>query len=325
MNINYIFRKKSMGYSIETVFINIISGLPDHFVAKLIYVPHNRSNIITIIRNALFLFFRKSKLIHITGDVHYAAIFARGKKILTIHDVYSILKGSVFKRFLLELLYFKIPALFVERITVVSEFTKLELLEIIPFAKDKVRVIYNPINRSIYYVKKDFNEDKPVILHIGTSENKNLLRLSEALLNIKCKLIVVGSLTLTQLKSLEFNQIDYDNVVDISYEEMAELYRNCDVVSFPSLYEGFGMPILEGNMAGRVVLTSNICSMPEIASNAAFFVDPFDVKSIRDGFLKIFSDKNLRLDLINNGFNNIDRFTVETVSAKYADLYEELI
>jgi glycosyltransferase involved in cell wall biosynthesis len=325
VKINYIFRKPSGRFSIETVFNNIIASLPEGSEPKSIYLPHNRVGIFSIFLNCKFIILSRGLMNHITGDVHYISIFIRGKKILTIHDVYSTLQGNIFKRFLLNLLWFQIPVLFVDRITVVSEFTKSELMRIVPFSHNKVRVIYNPWNRIIEHVDREFNKIKPVILHIGTTENKNLFRLCEALSGLRCKLIVVGQLSIGQLESLKVCRIDYDNVFGISNEAMAELYKNCDIVSFPSLYEGFGMPIIEGNMAGRVVLTSNICSMPEIANNAALFVDPFDIKSIESGFLQIINDENLRSQLIKNGFENIKRFNPEFISSQYVDLYRELV
>jgi glycosyltransferase involved in cell wall biosynthesis len=325
MKINYIFRKKNYAFSIETVFANIIKFLPDNVEATEIFVPHNEVNIRSILCNLKHVYLSKSRLNHITGDVHYVSIVTGGKTILTIHDVHSTLRGNKLKQLILKALWFQIPALFVDRITVVSEFTKAELLKVIPFAKNKINVIYNPVNQSIEYQEKMFNHKNPVILHIGTTDNKNIIRLCEALNNIKCKLIVVGKLNIDQFESLKSNKIYFENIFNVSNEEIVALYKKCDIVSFPSLYEGFGMPIIEGNMAGRVVLTSNVCSMPEIANDAAYIVDPYSVESIRKGFLKIINDEKFRLELIDNGFKNISRFTPKAISEKYVKIYQELL
>jgi len=325
MEVNYIFRKNGINYSIEGVFENIIKYLPNTIKVKKTFVPYNRVNIKSIFCNLKYVFLCKNKLNHITGDIHYVSIVTSGKTVLTIHDIHSTLRGNKLKQLFLKILWFQIPAIFVDRITVISEFTKFELSKVIPFARHKITVIHNPYNDSIVYQKKEFNKLQPIILHIGTTENKNVIRLCEAINDIDCYLIIVGKLNKNQLKSLKLNKIMYENVFDLTNDEIVGLYKKCDIVSFPSLYEGFGMPIIEGNMAGRVVLTSNICSIPEIANDAACIVDPFSVVAIKDGFKKIINDAVYRESLIENGFKNISRFDPEIISNEYVKIYNELL
>ena len=325
MEVNFIFRQKGIAHSIEGVFENIIKFLPSTVQIKKTFVPCHRINIQSIFSNLKFVFLNKSKLNHITGDVHYVSIVTGGKTILTIHDIQSTLNGAKLKKFFLKVLWFKIPALLVDKITVISEFTKSELIEIVPYAKHKIVVIPNLCNQFIEFEDMDFNQTEPIILHIGTTANKNLIRVIEALSNISCKLIIVGRLNKDQLESLNLNKIKYENVFDVTNDKIVALYKSCDIVSFPSLYEGFGMPIIEGNMAGRAVLTSIICSMPEVANDAAHLIDPYDVESIRKGFLKIINDEPYRLKLIANGFRNISRFRPEIISKQYLKIYEELL
>lgn len=325
MEVNFIFRKKGINYSIEGVFENVIKYLPNSITVKKTFVPYNRVNIGTIFCNLKHVFRHKSKLNHITGDVHYVSMVTGRKTVLTIHDVHSTLQGNMLKQFFLKVFWFQIPAIFVDRITVVSGFTESELVKIIPFAKNKINVVHNPLNQLIEHEEKIFNQHEPVLLHIGTTDNKNIIRLCEALKGIDCRLIIVGKLNNDQLESLDLHQIKFENVFDVTSEEMVQLYKRCDIVSFPSLYEGFGLPIIEGNMAGRAVLTSAVCSMPEIANDAACFIDPYDVESIRNGFLKIINDEEYRLKLIENGFRNSVRFNPEVISGQYVKIYEELL
>jgi len=91
-----------------------------------------------------------------------------------------------------------------------------------------------------------------------------------------------------------------------------------------STYEGFGLPIVEANAVGRPVITSNVCSMPEVAGDAAFLVDPFDVEDIRRGVLLLINDSHLRRDLVRRGFLNVRRFSIESVATQYRSLYDEL-
>jgi glycosyltransferase involved in cell wall biosynthesis len=92
-----------------------------------------------------------------------------------------------------------------------------------------------------------------------------------------------------------------------------------------STLEGFGMPIIEAQATGRVVLTSNCSSMPDVAGKGALLVDPFSIKSMREGLKKLISDSKLRDTLINEGFENVKRFEVETISAMYFEVYSGLV
>jgi glycosyltransferase involved in cell wall biosynthesis len=105
---------------------------------------------------------------------------------------------------------------------------------------------------------------------------------------------------------------------------MKRAYENCDIVSFVSLYEGFGMPIMEANAIGRVVITGNITAMPEVAKNAALMVNPLDTEAIKNGILKLINDDNYRNQLIENGFKNVKRFDVKMITKQYLELYEEV-
>ena len=94
---------------------------------------------------------------------------------------------------------------------------------------------------------------------------------------------------------------------------------------FASTYEGFGMPLIEAQSVGTLVLTSNISSMPEVAGdNTAMLVNPFDVDSIRDGLQRILSDAAFRESCIANGYENVKRFDPVVISNMYYELYKQI-
>ena len=105
---------------------------------------------------------------------------------------------------------------------------------------------------------------------------------------------------------------------------MLERYRKCDLVAFASTYEGFGMPILEANTVERPVIAGNVCSMPEVAGDAACLVDPYDVSSIRAGILRVIEDADYRESLMAAGRENRKRFQADVIANQYASLYREL-
>jgi glycosyltransferase involved in cell wall biosynthesis len=161
-------------------------------------------------------------------------------------------------------------------------------------------------------------------LQIGTKSNKNIGRLIQALEGINCKLIIVGFLSNKYIDLLYEKNIDFDSYYNLSEKELILLYQKSDIISFPSISEGFGLPILEGQATGRAVLTSNISSMPEIAGEGALLVDPYSIDEIRAGFLKLISDTAFREDLIKKGFENLKRYEASTIKKQYFELYKKV-
>ena len=96
------------------------------------------------------------------------------------------------------------------------------------------------------------------------------------------------------------------------------------MVTFPSFYEGFGMPILEANMVGIPVLASNIDVLHEVADNAAYFVNPYSIDDIRHGIIELLDNNKLRNSLIANGKVNIKRFSPQNIAEQYKSLYRQL-
>lgn len=321
--ITFFFRKKREGVnSIETVFSSLEAYLLPH---ENVCLPFEGASPLSLVRNIVFAHKYKSEINHITGDAHYIALGLGRNTILTIHDVHSALLCKNFlKRCYILLFWFWLPALIVKRITVISEFTKKELLKLIPFAKDKIVVIHNAFNPGIDFVKKR-KDGKPVILHMGTKPNKNLERVIKALAGIDCLLIIVGKLNEEQISLLRKACINYENHYDVPYQTIIEYYKKCDVVSFPSTYEGFGLPILEANSVGRPILVGDIEVLHEVAGDAAYFVNPMDINAIKHGFIELLNNSELRLNLISRGLQNVQRFTPKTIAMRYNDLYDNLL
>ncbi|WP_228850353.1 glycosyltransferase family 4 protein [Aegicerativicinus sediminis] len=323
-----LFRKKlPQNSSIEELFKGLFQYFDkvEDIETEIEEVKFNGAKFKVIFKNIQQVRGLSADIFHITGDVHYLALAKKKNMVLTVHDCGSALRGSIFKKFIVKVFWFWLPALMVDRITVISEFSKLELSQLIPFAKKKIKVIHNPVNEAITESRKVFNQNYPLILHIGTKPNKNLKRTIKALIDIKCRLRIIGKLSQEQLNLLEDSNIDYENEFFVPYERILESYKECDIVTFVSTYEGFGMPIIEAQKIGRPVITSNCSSMPEVAGEGAMLVDPYDVESIRSAVLTLIYDPLLRNSLIEEGFENVKRFEIENISQQYIKLYSDIL
>ncbi|WP_066221440.1 glycosyltransferase family 4 protein [Formosa haliotis] len=326
-SLNYIFRKRLSQYnSIEELFYSINLKVSDRCNTNTIELPYSGGSPVVLFKNIKSLTIdKKNNIHHITGDVHYVALVTGKNTVLTIHDIGSAFQGNFVKQFYIKLFWFWLPALFVKRITVISEFTKLELSKLIPFASNKIRVIYNPVNSQLHFKPKPFNNISPRILLIGTKANKNLERTFEALKGISCELRIIGELSENHMALLKKYNITYVTRVNIDYVEVVREYELCDFVLFASTYEGFGMPIIEAQAVGRVVITSNLGAMKEVAKDSACLVNPYEVESIRNGIQKVVSDGRYRNILVDKGIKNVERFSLENISNAYIELYKSIL
>lgn len=323
MKINYF--KPSGVRSIRNVFIPIIKE-----INKTNYIIENETpsmyaGIRDLIQNGMNARRRQRKgfVNHITGADHFLLLFLDGKRtVVTVHDIMHYFDLHGFKKFMWKWFYIY-PLKRAAKVVFISKFAQEQTLKEVKL-KDYC-IIENPLLGDLHYVPKPFNHDKPVVMHIGTADRKNLSRSIVALKGIKCHLRIIGNISETNLKLLHENGIEYSNAVDISNEEVAKEYENCNIVNFPSTFEGFGMPVMEGQKVGRIVLTSNIAPMVDVAAGCAVIVDPFDVESIRNGYLKILgmTDEE-RQAIIDRGLENCKRFDAEVIAQKYMDIYKEI-
>jgi glycosyltransferase involved in cell wall biosynthesis len=312
-------RKRKIG-SIEGLFNVIRKYFSENIYLKI--CEYESKGILKRIKNMLDAREKQGDVNHIIGDSNYLALFLeKNKTILTVHDCGSVVNSKGVRKIIIFLFWFYFPLKKVKYITVISEKTKKELLKLVNFPKKNIFVIPNCVNKNFKFSKKKFNKVKPTILHVGTKTNKNLIRVAKALRGINCELKIIGRLNKSQIKALKENQIHYENFIDLSEQEIIEQYNKADIVIFASLYEGFGLPILEAQATGRALITSNISPMKEIAGKGACLVNPFDMFSIRNGFLKVINDDLFRENIIAKGLENVKKYFPEMISKEYEKLY----
>jgi glycosyltransferase involved in cell wall biosynthesis len=324
--ITYIFRKRAVGmFSVEKVFETLYSQF-ERTGTELcrLDLPYVSKGLLSVLYNMLYAARRRrSQVLHITGDVHYAALLCpSARTIITVHDCVALQRGTGFKRWVMWMLWFGLPMRRATAVTVISEQTKKELMQVVGVSETKITVIPNFVDPAFVYSERPPVIGPPRILHVGVTPNKNLPSVVEALRGMPCVLVIVGRLGPDVLASLEQSGIHYENHVDVDHATMIRLYRDADIISFPSTYEGFGLPILEGQATGRPVLTSDLEPMRSVAGpKGALLVDPRSVTSIREGFLRLIADGDLRAELVAAGRDNCRGYTLEAVAARYSALY----
>lgn len=327
MKILYIYRSRKSGPSIRRVFEPIVEVLSINNDIYSMFLPFEGASPIAIYNNIRFvtshLHNNNYDIIHITGDVYYLLwSLQKYKVVVTVHDLlfYTRINNIIKKKFMYWLELY--PLRYAKQITFISYSSRNEALKLLEIKDGKCHVINNPLNTSFIPFTKEISKDKPLILHLGTKPNKNLPKVIEALKGINCKLHIVGNISQELYKKIIDYSIDTKIESNLSDEQILSAYKECDIVSFPSLYEGFGMPIIEGQMIGRIVVTSNIEPMKTVAGGAAILVNPNDTDSIRQGFKKAMEYDN---HLIEQGFENAKKYSVTNISHQYYELYKSTL
>ena len=325
MNGNYLhpvifLRKQIIGeHSIE----ELATRLAKKFSLEIICMPFHSTHIINLLRNIIFCKKIKAPAYYIISPTEaYLLPFLSGRKIITYHDLGTLLnsRNAIYRYFKIK--FFLKPSIkYADYITFVSNQTKEEFLSFFKIKKDeKLSVIYNSYNPIFKPAKIKHQNECFTILHVGTSPRKNLSNVLLAIKQLNLKIIIVGKLNTEQKKILDSYPFNYENVYDISTSELVKLYQNSDLITFPSSYEGFGMPIIEANAAQIPIIAGDIEILHEVGNDAAYFVDGKDIGSIRNGIIQLMNDENLRETLIRNGINNCKRFSENEIYLQFKEL-----
>jgi glycosyltransferase involved in cell wall biosynthesis len=320
-----LFRQPGRFFSIERIFQQLTPEISRKIDVSEWQAPSSAFNPMQLWKNIRAAKKCRADVFHITGDIHYIVLGLPSRHtLLTIHDCVFLYSATGVKRRLLKWLLLDLPVRRSRLITTISEATKKDILRHSSCPPEKIVVVPDPISDTIYRSPAVFRDRQPVLLFVGVTPNKNLLRVAEALEGIDCRLEVIGKLSAEQETALSARSVLFTQRSGLSDAEMADAYANADIVLFPSTFEGFGLPIVEGQKAGRPVITSDLEPMTDTAGGAACLVDPYSVISIREGVQKVIGDVAYRQSLIEAGFRNIERFSAGTIAAQYVACYEKI-
>jgi glycosyltransferase involved in cell wall biosynthesis len=233
-----------------------------------------------------------------------------------------------------------------ETIGTVSEYSRQDISKKVGVPIDKIHVIPNglrephPPDKDLEdELQKKFKLDDRFILDVGgIHERKNIVSLIHAFSGLvkksgySGKLVITGRVTGAPYQEKMKRRCDRavketglkDNVIFTNFiteRELDSLFRMADFLIYPSLYEGFGIPILEAMKLGTPVITSNVTAMPEIAGDAALLIDPYKVDEMTSAMDRLINDKDLYNDLKQKGTKRAELFTWEGAAESYIDLY----
>ena len=305
-------------------------------------------------RRAVMRFDRTPTVFHAT---HPTPLMVRGAaNLYTIHDIipirlpYTTLTNKRFYYNMVRELCAK-----ADHIVTVSEFSRRDIMRLTGIPERRISNTYQSVSIPQHLMARGDDEVARDLEHVfgldmsgyflffGAIEpKKNVSRLIDAHLasGTKRPLILAGGLgwqykpEVKRLKDerflsyrIEENRVTPSRSVrrvdHVPFDQLVSLIRGARAVVFPSLYEGFGLPVLEAMLLGTPVITSNVASLPEVAGRAAMLVDPTDVGAIARAIRILDKDADLRLDLIARGRKQAAKFSPAIYEARVRELYRE--
>jgi glycosyltransferase involved in cell wall biosynthesis len=277
-------------------------------------------------------------------------IMKKKKTIVTIHDLIPLKFPKQFPRGIRGNLRWQLQKISLKNCNAIitdSHSSKKDILGFVGLKNEEVKVIHLAAGKQFKKIKQSdankirnkFNLPERFALYVGdVTWNKNLPRLVEAVKKANVPLVLVGkALVETNFdRKNPWNQ-DLEKVQRgiggdslflrlgfVNDNDLVLLYNLATLFVMPSLYEGFGLPILEAMKCGCPVVTSKEGSIPEIAGDAAFYVDAYDTDSIAEGITKVFSDSKLQNELSRKGLAQVSKFSWEKTAKETIRIYESV-
>jgi glycosyltransferase involved in cell wall biosynthesis len=281
--------------------------------------------------------------VDVVHSFHYSFPLIKfwAKRIITIHDLTFFLYPELhipIKRYYF-CYFIKMATTSKNKLICVSKSTADDLKKIFPKCNSSIYIISpakeaSPVVEHFELISRKFNINKPYILYMGTLEpRKNIERLIDAYASIEqkinCDLYLVGK------KGWYYNSIFEKvgklNLEDriiftgfVTEEEKFSLLKNCLFFVYVSIYEGFGLPVLEALNEGKAVITSNISSMPEVAGNAAILVNPYNISQIAENMLKLTTDSKFRNSFSSKAIEQASKYTWENTAQETIKIYNNI-
>lgn len=221
-----------------------------------------------------------------------------------------------------------------DAIITVSEFSKREIHDILGINKRKIHVVPNGIDPIFHSDGRgvEFGLPDKYILYVGSlNPRKNIRRTINAykslrnLTGLSHELVIIGPSNKRAFNEMDINLTGIRTPGFIKKQELKYAYTNADLLVYPSLYEGFGLPPVEAMACGTPVLASNRSAFPEVIGDAAILVDPTDTEVITNGMIQILTQHEIEREHIRRGTNCAQQYTWEAASNEFVSVLRDLV
>ncbi len=264
------------------------------------------------------------------------------KKVVTIHDLIFLRFPQYYSFFDRKIHYwkFKKAAEQADLIIAISEQTKRDIIQFLKVPEEKIRVIYqgchhafkdNQSEEFLISIKEKYNLPKRFILNVGTiEERKNLLNTVKAINGTEIPLIVIGKKTKYFNKVQKFlkknklkSQVHF--LENVSMEELAAIYKLADIFVYPSIFEGFGIPVIEALFSETPVITSNVSCLPEAGGPDSVYIDPTNFQDIKAKINFLWDNESERNRRARKGLEFVQKFNDETIAKEMMSAYQTVL
>ncbi|MBF0518561.1 MAG: glycosyltransferase family 4 protein [Nitrospirae bacterium] len=276
------------------------------------------------------------------------------KRVVTIHDMFLLAHFNTLtmKQKLYSKVMLNTAASLSDKIITVSEFSKSEIIKYTKQPSSKVVAIHNGVDREVFkpyedkaaltQLKERLNLPERFILYVGNVKpHKNLMRLLKAFEMLlsepgfkDLRLVIVGQTEGFRTGDDEFlKAVNEDAQLSqhvlikgvLSDADLPYYYNLAAVTVHPSLYEGFGLPLVEAMASGCPLVCSNIAPMQEVCKGAALYFDPLKTETIAEGLREMLTNEKLRIRMIKHGLKRSESFSWERVSEQHVKVFKEIV
>lgn len=263
------------------------------------------------------------------------------KSIVTIHDLIFMRYPQLYSFFDRKIHFwkFRYAAQKADCVIAISEQTKQDIIKFLKINPEKIKVVYqgcadvfkeNFSSEEKKSVRKKFNLPEKFVLNVGTiEERKNALTIVKAIKDLDVKLVLVGRKTKYYQKIEEYvqNNLLQDKIIHlkgISQRELAVVYQLATVMVYPSVFEGFGIPIIEALFSKTPVITTNSGVFPEAGGENSLYTNPSDENELRQKIELLLHNSELRNSIAEKGYQYAQKFTDENIAKNLMEIYSAI-
>ncbi len=316
--------------------INVFERLPVRFLSRIFYNVWRQFTIIKDLKAD------KINIFHgLSGELPTGLRKAGIKSVVTIHDLIFIRYPHFYSFFDRKIHFYKFKkaAKSADKIIAISQQTKKDIIKFLHVPESKIVVVYQGCH-DVFKTQYSLQETRDVaekynlpidfILNVGTIEiRKNVLAVVKAIEKIDTYLVIIGADTAYKQEILDYIQEHNIHqkiffVAGLSLKELAIVYHLATIFVYPSLFEGFGIPIIEALYSKTPVITSYSGVFPEAAGPNSIYVNPTDIAEIKQNIELLLQNPDLRQSIAAKGFDFVQKFNNENISKNIMDVYENL-